>query len=234
MTIIPSPVSGPTLGWPGWLQVSVNVAQLVELCAFLFGAYQVWSNRRERQQADIEAEKRARIDANYQAWQVINSAQGKGGSGGRVEALADLLRNDVSLAGVNLEGAWLERVALPGAILVRANLRGANLLGANFAGAKLEGADLRDTNLTGANLANADLRGALLEGARLSAATLDGADLREVVGWREIRALGHASIEGLHNAPAGFVELARALGASDGAEGLPDDTAGYSTHFRAL
>src|SRR2546425_6431596 len=37
---------------------------------------------------------------HYQAWQVVNTAQGKGGSGGRIEALQDLNRDGVHLVGL--------------------------------------------------------------------------------------------------------------------------------------
>jgi hypothetical protein len=44
----------------------------------------------------------------YQAWQVINTAQGKGGSGGRIEALQELNRDGVPLVGVDVSGAFLQ------------------------------------------------------------------------------------------------------------------------------
>src|SRR5262245_55093196 len=90
--------------WTQWLQNAVNVIRLLEVTALGFGAYQFWANRHEARAAEADAVRRARKDTNYQAWQVINSAQGKGGSGGRVDALADLVRNDVSLAGINQIG----------------------------------------------------------------------------------------------------------------------------------
>ena len=47
---------------------------------------------------------------HYQAWQVINSAHGNRGSGGRIDALRDLAQDGVSLAGVNLDRARLKRL----------------------------------------------------------------------------------------------------------------------------
>ena len=72
--------------------------------------------------------------------------------------------------------------------------------------------------------------------ARLSATTLDGADLTDVVGWRDVRTVSHASIEGVRHAPAGFVEFARELGAVDAVTAAePDDELdGYSRQFRAI
>ena len=80
--------------------------------------------------ANAAAAIQARKDSNLQAWQVINSAQGKGGSGGRADALHDLAKNGVSLAGVNVDGAWLEHVDLREASLQMASLMNANLHGA--------------------------------------------------------------------------------------------------------
>ena len=226
----------PATSWSLWLQNVANVSRVVELGAFLFGAYQFWAGRRERIVADVETAKQARIDTNYQAWQVINSAQGKGGSGGRIEALADLLRNGVSLAGIRLDDAWLEGVQLPGAILLQASLQRANLSRANFAEASLEGADLRSAELVGADLTGANLRGANLADARLAGAILNGADLTDLTGWREMRSISHASIEGIRHAPAGFLEFARENGAGESANDLPiaDQERSYSNQFRAI
>jgi hypothetical protein len=201
--------------WTQWLQNAVNVIRLLEVAALGFGAYQFWANRNELRAAEAEAVRRARKDANYQAWQVINSAQGKGGSGGRVDALADLVRNDVSLAGINLDGAWLESIDLRRAALPMASFEKTNLQGARFDGARLDGACFRGANLSAASFINASLRGADLTGARLSAVNLAGADLFDVRGWREIVSVAHANVDELRAAPRGFVEWARLNGAVD-------------------
>ncbi|MDX2192393.1 MAG: pentapeptide repeat-containing protein [Gemmatimonadales bacterium] len=228
--------AAPALTWSQWLQNAVNLMKVLELGTFGFGAYQFWAGRKERRSADAEAAERARIDSNYQAWQVINSAQGKGGSGGRIEALAALLRNDVSLAGINLDDAWLEEAKLQRAVFVRASLQRANLTRADLQGANLEGADLRAADLFGADLRGAMLRGANVTGARLSAAILDGADLHDLVGWQDARSWSHASIEGVRRPPAGFVEFAREHGAVDETttEANLVEQGSFSKAFRAL
>jgi hypothetical protein len=222
--------------WADWLQVFVNLTKVVETAAFVFSGYQFWAGRRERKIADVEAAEQARIDSIYQAWQVINSAQGKGGSGGRVEALRDLLRNQISLAGINLDGAWLEGVQLPAATVVRGSFVQTNLANANFVGANLEGADFRNAILVTANLTGANLRGANIAGARLSGATLDGADLSELLGWNDVGSLSYASIEGVRYAPAGFLEFAQERGAVDKrtALRLDSDELSYSHQYRAM
>jgi hypothetical protein len=45
---------------------------------------------------------------HYQAWQVINTAQGKRGSGGRIEALQELNADKVPLVGVDVSSAFLQ------------------------------------------------------------------------------------------------------------------------------
>lgn len=218
--------------WAFWLQQSWAGA---ELLALLFAAYQLWARRGERRRAEAEAGALAFKAANYQAWTVLNSAQGKGGSGGRIDALHDLNRNGVSLAGVRLDGAWLEGVKLPGATLTRSSLRETNLSGARLSGANLEGADLTEANLTGADLTGALLKGADLSGAQLGTADLRQADLAEVKGWATIRNASYMLFEGTRHLPAGFRQWALANGAVESEQDQPQDSAeGFSSYFRRV
>jgi Pentapeptide repeats (8 copies) len=164
---------------------------------------------------------------HYQAWQVINTAQGKGGSGGRIEALQELNRDGVPLVGVDVSGAFLQNAHLEKARLLRstfshADLRDANfnfadfsdahLLNANFRGSQLRGAgfqraDLEEADLTGADLTGADLSGATLTNADLSNASLSN------VKWRDLGSVENANIYGVKDAPDGFVTWAKQHGA---------------------
>jgi hypothetical protein len=165
---------------------------------------------------------------HYQAWQVINTAQGKGGNGGRIEALEELNRDRVSLIGVNVNGAYLQGLRLNGAQARRSNFseadlrdadfRLANLPDSDFHYANLRGADLRKANLEGATLEDADLVGADLEEANLDGATMNradlgGANLNHIKNWQRIKSLDKANILGVRNAPPGFAEWARTHGA---------------------
>jgi hypothetical protein len=164
---------------------------------------------------------------HYQAWQVINTAQGKGGSGGRIEALEELNRDGVDLVGVDLAGAFLQGVRLPKANLLRASFQSADmrrgqLRGADLTYADLTFANLRDGNLTraklaSANMTDADFFGANLTGADLTGATLDRMDLRNAhlggIRWKTIGGLRLANIYGVKNAPPGFLEWAKSQGA---------------------
>jgi pentapeptide repeat protein len=206
--------------WAFWLQQSWAGAELI---ALMVAVYQLWARRNER---------RALKAANYQAWAVVNSAQGKGGSGGRVDALQDLNKNQVSLAGVRLEGAWLEGIDLTGAKLTRASLRDANLSGAKLSQGNLEGADLSGANLTGADLSGAFLKGVDLSGAQLGAADLRGADLVDLKGWDAIKSASYLEIAGVRHPPAGFREWALAHGAIE--ETAEPAAEGYSAYYRGV
>ncbi len=169
---------------------------------------------------------------HYQAWQVINTAQGKGGSGGRIEALQELNADKVPLVGVDVSSAFLQGLDLRGANLMRsdfsaADLRNSNFTSVNFTLSNLNSANLRNAHLDHAqclqaDLRNSDLTDASLVGADLSGASLDdsvlaNADLKDVV-WQHIKSVKGANIAGTRNAPDGFVAWA----ISNGAINRPD------------
>jgi len=97
-----------------------------------------------------------------------------------------------SLAGLNLERAFLQGANLQGANLKGTTLAGAYLQHANLAGADLAGADLEGTNLQHANLKDANLTDAKLEGTNFSQASLEGTTIngtqlgRAYLGTRDI------------------------------------------------
>src|SRR5437764_3246619 len=132
---------------------------------------------------------------HYQAWQVINTAQGKGGNGGRIDALQELNEDHVPLVGVDVSGAFLQGLHLEKANLARANLNAAdvrnavlrandfsdaNLSSANFRESNCRGASFRGANMEDTDFSGADLSAADLSGASLANADLHNADLRSV------------------------------------------------------
>jgi Pentapeptide repeats (8 copies) len=164
---------------------------------------------------------------HYAAWAVINSAQGKGGSGGRIEALAELNRDHVALTGLDASGAFLQGVQLSHAALGRCSfaaadlrqsvLRGADLSFCNLRSANFRNADLSHAQLVDADLAEADLTAADLSSAKLDRVELSNADLRGAnlngVRWQSISSMHLANVFGVKNAPEGFVQFALAHGA---------------------
>jgi hypothetical protein len=164
---------------------------------------------------------------HYQAWQVINTAQGKGGSGGRIDALQELNHDGVPLVGVDVSGAFLQSIHLERARLLRSNfsaadlrdgnfnfadfsdtnMRAANLRGSHLEGARFERSDLDDADLTDADLTEADLSGASLSNADLSNTNLS--KLR----WRDLRSVKGTNLYGVRNAPDGFISWAKQHGA---------------------
>jgi hypothetical protein len=164
---------------------------------------------------------------HYQAWQVINTAQGKGGSGGRIEALQELDEDGVPLVGVDVSGSFLQGIRLPKARLLRAdlnsvdarnsdfhegdftdaNLHSGNFRGSNFSGANLPGADLGDADFCSANLSNAVLDGATLDATDLGKTDLSG------IRWQNIKSRRGANIRQARNPPEGFIQWATQHGA---------------------
>ena len=164
---------------------------------------------------------------HYQAWQVINTAQGKGGSGGRIEALQELNDDGVPLVGVDVSGAFLQGVHLGRARLLRSDFSAADARNGDFKSADLQDSDLSSANfrqsdfrrasLLAARLSDADLTGADLSEADLTGVTLDNADLRFTVfkstKWNHIRSIKGANLYGVKDAPDGFLEWALHRGA---------------------
>jgi uncharacterized protein YjbI with pentapeptide repeats len=164
---------------------------------------------------------------HYQAWQVINTAQGKGGSGGRKEALQELVADGVDLTGVDVSDAFLMRVRLTRANLARASLRGADLRNAlfdqsNLAYADLGSANIRNGSLVKANLeyamfADSDLNGCNLTEANCQDTDFSRADLRNCelknLNWKGIKEVKLANLFGVKDAPEGFVQWAMQNGA---------------------
>ena len=164
---------------------------------------------------------------HYQAWQVINTAQHMGGSGGRIDALSELNADSVPLVGVDVSSAFLQGIQLPKARLLRANfsnadVRNSNLESADLSYASLNGANFRLSNLRHVSLVSADLSegdfcGARLNGANLSDATLDEADLGNsdlgAIKWQEIKSVKKTNLAGVKNAPDGFLSWALRNGA---------------------
>ena len=165
---------------------------------------------------------------HYQAWQVINTAQGKGGSGGRLDALEQLNEDHVPLVGVDASEAFLQDLHLDKAELRRSTFRAADLRGArfqhallqdsNFASANLRNADLQNADLSGATLSDADLSGANLGRANVNGASFDktdlrGADLTSLQDWRSVDSWRLANIFGAKNPPDGLEKWAAEHGA---------------------
>jgi len=164
---------------------------------------------------------------HYTAWTVINTAQGKGGSGRRIEALEELNRDHVALTGLDSSLAFLRGVRLPHAMLSRCSFEAADLRMSDFHDADLSFCNLRSANfretdfsrakLSDTDLNNADLNGAYFKSADLSRTDLSNADLRNAdlknIRWDEAVSMRLANIYGVRNAPDGFVTFALAHGA---------------------
>jgi uncharacterized protein YjbI with pentapeptide repeats len=139
-----------------------------------------------------------------QAWTIINNADGKEVSGGRISALQDLNENGVELWNLVLDRANLSGITLENGKLTNtsfndtqlgciehkcSNFRKANLHQAQFQNTYLYHIDFQETNLIDANLQaaylekaklnNASLDLANLEKAQIPGANFQGADLKD-------------------------------------------------------
>jgi hypothetical protein len=188
----------------------------------------------------VEAPQRQKMK-HYEAWQVINSAQGKGGNGGRFDALEDLNQDHISFVGIDLSDASLEGITLPRAEFRRAKMTAADFMNSNLKEADLDLADLTDANfrsadLTGTNLSEAslndvDLTGAALnranvEDAEFNDADLTNADLSGIINWKTITHFSGANIHAVRNAPDGFIAWAKSHGAVDTSSDSPTTAPG--------
>lgn len=162
----------------------IPVLQSVTTLTILWTAFSYLAGADEREQQRLDEIKQS----HYQAWQVISSAEGQGGSGGRIQALEDLNSDKQSLVGLSAENAFLQEIDLVGANLDNADLQGTTLSGADLREASLKNADLQDVNLgasddtkhanlQGAHLEGVDARGTVLSNVNFQGANLNNADL---------------------------------------------------------
>jgi uncharacterized protein YjbI with pentapeptide repeats len=134
------------------------------------------------------------VQKHYRAWQVIASATGLTGDGGRKDALQDLNAEQVNLHGAPLSSAFLRNVNLVGAKLANAHMSHADLVDAKLGGAHLEDAELQSALLSQADLSSASMTRAVLDDANLLYAQLTNSDL---TGAHLVRAtLASANLSG--------------------------------------
>jgi hemoglobin-like flavoprotein/uncharacterized protein YjbI with pentapeptide repeats len=114
---------------------------------------------------------------HYQAWTIVDGANGIRKSYARVLALQDLNEDGVSLRELDAPGAELDDIELPKANLSEANLNEADLSNGNLSHANLDNANLSKAKFIGTNLNHANLSFARLNQANLSSANLSSANL---------------------------------------------------------
>ncbi|MFB2921391.1 globin domain-containing protein [Aerosakkonema funiforme] len=118
-----------------------------------------------------------RKQSHYQAWSIIDGAEGVEVSYARLMALQDLNRDRVSLRGVKVAGAKLENIDLSEAELTEADMSNADLDEANFTRANLNRANLSFASLTRVNFSRANMSFAKLKGARMAGSNFKNANL---------------------------------------------------------
>ena len=232
--VVPFVFTDWLIQWAAFALSRFSLLELLEYCgsfSILFAVILYFAEAPQRQKM-----------RHYQAWQLINTAQGNTGNGGRVDALEDLNNEHVSLVNINVTDAALEGLELPNADLRRAIMHGVDLKDSKFIGADLEFSLLSESNFYNANLRSvpgsdigrlqngrrlfhadhgATLRNANLSEAAFDEADLTGADLTGVTNWKSITHFQAANIHGVRNAPDGFVDWAKQHGAVDTSSDSP-------------
>ncbi len=114
--------------------------------------------------------------AQYEAWQVVDAANGLRTSYARIQALQDLNEDQVSMKGLSAVEADLRNIDFHRADLSNADLSGSDLRGANLSNANLANANLANVDFSNANLANARLSNSNLADANFVEANLSNVD----------------------------------------------------------
>ena len=179
------------LEWINQCLSEMDIFQILEYfsrLSVLIGIIFFLGETRER----IEEREDQQKQANYQAWNVLLSSEGKSAANaGRIDALQDLNKAGNSLAGIKIQNAILTQIDLRNARLMFANFHGSTLDIANFQGAYLSSADFSNTTLSGANFQDAFLLSANFQdsflyetdftNANLTRANLFNADLSTAI-----------------------------------------------------
>jgi hypothetical protein len=152
-----------------FLDVLERIGHLAVLVAVVFYIVEVPERRKVKQ---------------YYAWQIINSLKGSRTDGGRKYAIQDLLRDGVSLAGIELIYAILPNMDFRNGDLRQGRFEGAELLDANFQHAVLSGSRFGQSLLNRANFSDACLKNVEFTEARLDNADFSHADLEKASFYR--------------------------------------------------
>jgi hypothetical protein len=178
----------------------------------------------------LGADERAKLKY-YQAWQVINSARGSSGDGGRRRAIMDLHADGHRLVGLNVRGANISDLNLRAAFLGGAEMDSVTLVDSDFSYAMLPGSRLQDafllrTDFTSVEFQGVDLRGAEMYGVSFCGAsfhggTLRGADLLDVsvdsafFTGADLRDMTFSSVQSVNYAAISSVRYANVAGTPD-------------------
>ena len=139
------------------LEYGGKLAVVVTALVYIFS----WNERKEAAENAKRTADEAKKASHYVAWQTLNSAVGKQGNMGRLDALQDLNEDGISLQSIDLSDAvFNEPLRLTNASMPLANFHKATLMNSSFSDANLHLA-----NFSSAIASNCDFRGADLSGA---------------------------------------------------------------------
>ena len=147
-----------------FLEVLEYLGKLSLLVALVVWVYPGCQERKQAAENSKQAAADARKSRHYVAWQTINSALGKPGNAGRVDALQDLNQDGIQLDGISLSG----NVVLVGPL----NLTNASMTHADFSDGTYEKVNFSRANLYSSKWSNVLCDGCNFQGASFWAATI--------------------------------------------------------------
>ncbi len=168
-----------------WLRAVLRLAQFSFLWVGLWAAFTYATGKSERERVADDQRKAT----HYQAWQLLNSADGKAGDAGRSLALRDLdldrvpldfadfsdvyfKSNLVLIGGTTFSSALFRNSSFDGSRIAHASFRLANFEGAKFLSSTFTNCDFSYANLRGAKFYKADFSGSLFRSTDLRSTAL--------------------------------------------------------------
>jgi uncharacterized protein YjbI with pentapeptide repeats len=100
--------------------IEITAASLATI-SILYSAITILSEKNLRQR-----------NAIFQAWQIINSNEGKAGEGGRSLALEQLLKYKENISGISLENAYLKQININNCVLEKINFMNGKFAKSHF------------------------------------------------------------------------------------------------------
>jgi uncharacterized protein YjbI with pentapeptide repeats len=149
-----------------FLEVLEYLGKLTILISLILWIYPGFEQRRQAVESAKQAAADARKSRHYVAWQTINSAVGKPGNAGRVDALQDLNSDGVQLDGISLSG----HAALAGPM----DLTKASMTFADFSDGKYINVNFSLANLDFSTWSNAMCESCNFQGTSLWASKFSG------------------------------------------------------------
>lgn len=133
-------------------------------------------------------------------------------SGGALLALNHLASSD-NIGDLNFEGSILDKVTLSKSTSDGIILQSANLTYCSMTGSILRGIFFNESSFDYSDLSHADLSSSEIALTSFEFADLSYCNLKNIIGYNNIKTMAGANVFGIKNPPNKFLEIATSLGA---------------------